>query len=61
MTKEECNLVREAEDEFRRRGHFKRLFPTIDYHYYKQFFTNGERIQNRVLDERIMSKRRIRA
>jgi hypothetical protein len=30
--------VKEAEMEFKRRGKFKRVFPSIEYHYYKQFF-----------------------
>lgn len=37
--KVEKQLVKEAEMEFKRRGKFKRVFPSIDYHYYKQFFT----------------------
>lgn len=44
--------------EFKLRGKFKRVFPTIDYQYYKQFFTE-ERPLNQVLDEAIMAKRRL--
>lgn len=33
--KQEKTLVKEAEMEFKRRGKFKRVFPSIDYHYYK--------------------------
>ena len=44
--------------EFKLRGKFKRVFPSIDYQYYKQFFAE-ERPLNALLDERIMSKRRI--
>lgn len=44
--------------EFKLRGKFKRVFPSIDYPYYKQFFTE-ERPLNVVLDEKIMSKRRL--
>ncbi len=51
-------IVKEAEMEFKLRGKFKRVFPTIDYPYYKQFFTE-ERPLNALLDEKIMSKRRI--
>jgi hypothetical protein len=28
-------IVKDAEKEFRRRQGFKRLFPSVDYHYYK--------------------------
>jgi hypothetical protein len=44
--------------EFKRRGKFKRVFPSVDYHYYRQFF-NEERPLNYVLDMRLMSKRRL--
>jgi len=44
--------------EFKLRGKFKRVFPTVDYHYYKQFFTE-ERPLNAILDEKLMSKRRL--
>lgn len=56
--KQEKQLVKEAEMEFKRRGKFKRVFPSIDYHYYKQFFTE-ERMLNYVLDQKLMSKRRL--
>jgi hypothetical protein len=56
--KQEKQLVKEAEMEFKRRGRFKRVFPTVDYHYYKQFFTE-ERYLNQVLDQKIMNKRRL--
>lgn len=42
-------LVKEAEMEFKLRGKFKRVFPTIDYPYYRQFFTE-ERPLNVILD-----------
>ena len=61
LSRDEQHIVREAEDEFRRRGHFKRIFPTMEYHYYKQFFLQGERPLNKLLDDRIMEKRRMRA
>ena len=60
VTKDEYTTIREAEDEFRRRGHFKRIFPCMDYNYYKQFFLHGERSLNQLLDDRIMEKRRMR-
>ena len=44
--------------EFKLRGKFKRVFPTVDYHYYKQFFTE-ERPLNAILDEKLMAKRRL--
>jgi hypothetical protein len=44
--------------EFKLRGKFKRVFPCIEYGYYKQFF-NEERPLNAILDEKIMSKRRL--
>lgn len=56
--KQAKQLVKEAEMEFKLRGKFKRVFPSIDYQYYKQFFAE-ERPLNALLDERIMSKRRI--
>jgi len=31
-------MVKETEMEFRRRQGWKRIFPAIDYNYYKQFF-----------------------
>ena len=51
-------LIKEAEMEFKLRGKFKRVFPSIEYHYYKQFF-NEERLFNVILDEKLMSKRRL--
>lgn len=56
--KQEKQLVKEAEMEFKRRGKFKRVFPSVDYHYYRQFF-NEERPLNYILDQRLMSKRRL--
>jgi len=44
--------------EFKLRGKFKRVFPSIEYNYYKQFFTE-ERPLNLILDEAIMAKRRL--
>ena len=60
MTREEQVIVRDSEDEFKRRGHFKRIFPSLEYHYYKQFFLQGERPLNKLLDDRIMEKRRLK-
>ncbi len=38
LTKEERQIIKDTEDEYKRRGSFKRVFPTIDFLYYKQFF-----------------------
>ena len=38
MTKDEKILLKETEDEFKRKGSFHRVFPCIDFVYYKQFF-----------------------
>lgn len=38
MTKEERQTLKETEEEYKRRGAFKRIFPSIDFPYYKQFF-----------------------
>ena len=35
MTKEEADIVRDVEDEFKRRGRFRRIFPSTEYSYYK--------------------------
>ena len=35
MTKDEASIVHTVEDEFKRRGHFKRIFPCMEYAYYK--------------------------
>jgi len=34
-SKEEKIALKETEDEFKRRGFFKRIFPTVDFLYYK--------------------------
>ena len=60
LSNQEQHIVHEAEDEFRRRGHFKRIFPSMEYAHYKQFFLQGERPLNKLLDDRIMEKRRLR-
>jgi len=35
LTKEERLLLKETEDENKRRGAFKRVFPSLDFPYYK--------------------------
>ena len=57
LTKEEKVVVKYAEDEFKRRGKFKRIFPSLDFLYYKQFFEE-DRPMNYLLDAKIMSKGR---
>jgi hypothetical protein len=57
MTKEEKSLLKETEDEMIRKGAFKRIFPTMDFLYYKQFFEE-ERPMNYFLDAKLMHKHR---
>ena len=61
ITRDEQSIITEVEDEFKRRSHFKRIFPSMEYHYYKQFFLHGERPLNKLVDERVMEKRRLKA
>ena len=56
--KEEKEILKETEYEFQRRQGFKRIFPSVDYNYYKQFFIK-ERPLNKFIDEKVMSKRRL--
>ena len=56
--KDERDVVKETEMEFRRRQSYKRIFPSIDYAYYKQFFVQ-ERSSNALLDQRVMARRRV--
>ncbi len=58
LTKEERLLLKETEDEYKRRGAFKRVFPSLDFPYYKQFFEEV-RPMNYFLDAQIMSKYRL--
>lgn len=60
ITRDEHNIITDVEDEFKRRSHFKRIFPSMEYHYYKQFFLHGERPLNKLIDERVMEKRRLK-
>ena len=46
---------KETEDENKRRGFFKRIFPTVDYAYYKQFFEETRPL-NDFLDQKLMFK-----
>lgn len=38
LSKEEKSTIKESQDEFKRRGFFKRIFPNINFLYYRQFF-----------------------
>ena len=42
--------VRDTEEEFKRKCGWKRIFPNLDYAYYKQFFSE-ERPLNLVVDQ----------
>jgi len=57
FTKEERQVMKETEDEFKRRGFFKRVFPCFDFLYYKQFFEE-DRPLNYLIDAKLFSKRR---
>jgi len=57
LTKEEKAAVQETIEENRRKGFFKRIFPSVDFLYYKQFFEE-DRPLNRILDERLWAKKR---
>jgi hypothetical protein len=51
-------LIKDAEDEYKRRGAFKRIFPSVDFLYYKQFFEESRPL-NYFLDAQLMSRFRI--
>jgi hypothetical protein len=53
-TKEEKLALKETEDEFKRRNFFKRIFPSLDFLYYKQFFEE-DRPLNNFLDTKLMA------
>ena len=57
LSKDEKIALKEAEEEYKRRGGFKRIFPTIDFNYYKQFFEE-DRPLNYFLDAKLMHKQR---
>ena len=58
--KDQAEIIKDTEMEFKRRQGFKRIFPSIEYSYYKQFFVQ-ERPFNAFTDQRVMSKRRLTA
>lgn len=51
-------MLKDTEDEYKRKGAFKRIFPTVDFLYYKQFFEEI-RPMNYFLDAQLMSKFRL--
>ena len=57
FTNEERAVMKETDEEFRRRGFFKRIFPCFDFLYYKQFFEE-DRPLNYLLDAKLYHKRR---
>jgi tubulin polyglutamylase TTLL5 len=57
LSREERQILKDTEDEYKRRGGFKRIFPTLDFLYYKQFFEEV-RPMNYFLDSQLMSKYR---
>ena len=57
LTKEERIVWKETEDENKRKGFFKRIFPTVDFLYYKQFFEENRPL-NAFLDSKLMAKKR---
>ena len=54
------DAVKDTEEEFKRKCGWKRIFPNVDYSYYKQFFIE-ERVLNSVVDERVMGRLRLTA
>jgi hypothetical protein len=57
-SKEEKQCLTETIHENQRRGYFKRVFPSIDFLYYKQFFEEHRNL-NYFIDSKIYSKRRL--
>lgn len=57
-SKEERLCLRETVDENSRRNFFKRVFPSVDFPYYKQFFEE-ERPLNHFLDKKLFGKKRL--
>ena len=52
--------IKDTEEEFKRKCAWKRIFPTVDYAYYRQFFAT-ERSLNQAVDTHVMGKRRLTA
>jgi len=56
-TKEEKIVLKETIDENARKNFFKRIFPTVEYMYYKQFFEE-DRPLNHFIDAKLMGRKR---
>ena len=54
LTQEEKSILKETDDEFKRKNFWKRIFPSVDFLYYKQFFEE-ERPLNFLLDAKLMA------
>lgn len=57
LQKEDRANIKETDDEMKRRGFFKRIFPCLDFLYYRQFFEE-ERLINYVIDAKLYAKKR---
>lgn len=57
LSKDDKAAVRETDEEFKRRGFFKRIFPCYDFQYYKQFFEE-DRLINYIIDAKLYAKKR---
>ena len=53
--KDERVAIRDAEEEYKRKGNFRRVFPTVSYNYYKGFF-EAERPLNIALAHHLIKK-----
>ena len=58
LSKEERLILKETEDEFKRKGAFKCIFPSMDFPYYKQFFEEVRPL-NYFIDLQVMSRFRL--
>jgi hypothetical protein len=57
FSKEERLAMIDTDSEFKRKGFFRRIFPCVDFLYYKQFFEE-DRPLNYLIDAKIFSKKR---
>ena len=57
LSKDERAAIKETEDEYRRRGFLKRIFPCYDFLYYKQFFEEDKPL-NYVVDAKLFAQKR---
>lgn len=57
LSKDDRAAIKDTEDEMKRRGFFKRIFPCLDFLYYRQFFEE-ERLINYIIDAKLYSKKR---